>query len=84
MRQPLFVAGSSCVPAWPVPDLAHVALKVLPAAPGTVAACVGQQGQGWLMAGAFSSPRARLGLCGLMLLLLLCPDTVQGAKGCSW
>lgn len=73
------------------PDLAHVALKaelcqeslgqrlaVQDARPG-----LGQGWLGWPMAGAFSSLRAGLRLCGLMLLLLLCHDTVQGAKGCS-
>lgn len=73
-------------------DLAHVALKaelcqeslgqrlaVQDGPPGL------RQGRpGWPMAGAFSSLRAGLSLCGLMLLLLLCHDAVQGAKGCSW
>lgn len=74
------------------PDLAHVALKaelcqeslgqwlaVRDGRPGP-----GQGWPGWPMAGAFSSPQAGLGSWGVMLLLLLCRDTVQGAKGRSW
>lgn len=43
----------------------------------------GQSWPGWPMAGAFSSPRAGLGLRAFTLPWLLCHDTMQGAKGCS-